>query len=575
MRAESSSPVNLTVNKGGRFRPFAGMGRNVLLSHSSNPAARFLVAALFLAAYIGLEWVSFVHEYKGLPVTPWNPGLGVVFALLIFAGRGSGLVLFAGVIIAESLVLRSRLDWPIILGIGAIIALSYSLAAAAARWYFRLDIGLVHLRDVLALLAVGVAGAAVNSVLLTAFFLAFGTLDIRDLSHASVPLLIGDIIGIAVTTPLMLRFVFDRRHISFPRLRSILPEGALYIVVLVAALWAMVVSDTASGFRLFYLLFIPTVIAAVRYGLDGACLALAVTQLGVVALLHINDYDARAFTELQLLMLVLTTTGLIVGVVVSERRTSDQLAREAEARLRIAEAEAAQAARVNLVSSMASTLAHEINQPMTAARALARSAQHILRIGGDQARADRNLTAAITEIDHISSVVRHMRDFLRRGRPHVSTIEIRDMLEQALTLVRTEASWNQILAELDVPETLPPVYGDRIQLQQVILNLIRNAMEAIAGARQTGGRIRVTAQQFDAPKRIEIAVVDNGPGVPDELAEKLFHPLTTSKHEGLGLGLPICASIVESHGGKIWLQTRAPGATEFRLSLPLGQIQAV
>lgn len=567
--------MNLTVNKDDRFLPPVGTGRDFFLSASPGLPARIAVAALFLAAYLGLEWASFLHEYKGLPVTPWNPGLGALFALLIFAGRGSGLILFAGVIVAESLVLRSKLDWPLVLGVGAIVALSYSLAAATARRYFRLDIGLVHLRDVLVLLAVGVAGAAVNSVLLSAFFLAFGTFDVRDLPHASVPLLIGDIIGIAVTTPLILRFVFDRRHISLPALRSVLPEAALYIVVLVAALWIMAVSDGAPGFRFFYLLFVPTVIAAVRYGFDGACLALAVTQLGVVALLHINDYDARAFTELQMLMLVLTTTGLIVGVVVSERRTSDRLAREAEARLKVTEAEAAQAARFNLVSSMASTLAHEINQPMTAARALARSAQHILRTGGDQVRADRNLSSAITEIDHISGVVRHMRDFLRRGRPHESTIEVREMLDQALTLVHTDASWNQVAVELNVPDTLPPIYGDRIQLQQVILNLVRNAMDAIASAHRTDGRIRVSAQQFDAPRRIEIAVSDNGSGVPDELAEKLFHPLSTSKNEGLGLGLPICASIMESHGGKIWLQSRAPGATEFRLSLPLGETRAV
>ena len=188
----------------------------------------------------------------------------------------------------------------------------------------------------------------------------------------------------------------------------------------------------AHGFRLFYLLFVPVVIAAVRHGLDGACLSLAVTQFSLIGLLHLSGYDAGEFTEFQTLMLVLTVTGLIVGVVVSERENSDRIARDAQARLVERQAEAAQVARVNLVSGMASALAHEINQPMTAARALGRSAQHLLLTpGGDLSRADNNLSAMLTQIDHAGDIVRRMRNFIRRGHPHVSTINTRDMLEEA------------------------------------------------------------------------------------------------------------------------------------------------
>jgi signal transduction histidine kinase len=527
---------------------------------------------LFLAAYVVLEWVSFIHEYEGLPITPWNPGLGVVFALMVLAGPWGGFVLFAGVVIAEIFVLQSKLEWPIVIGVGAIISLSYAFVAAVARYHLRLDVALIHLRDVLVLLAVGLAGAAINTALLTVFLLAFRQLDMRDILQASAPLLVGDIIGIAVITPLLLRFVFRWREIALRPLLSVAPEGVLYVVFIGAALWVIIGSESFNGFRLFYLLFVPVVVAAVRHGLDGACLSLAVTQLGLIGLLHLSGYDAPVFTEFQTLMLVLTATGLIVGVVVSERQSSDRLAREAEARLKEKEAGAAQAARFNLVSGMASALAHEINQPMTAARALARSAQHILRTtGGDLTRADSNLTTMIAQIDHASGVVRRMRDFLRRGRPHVSTIDTRNMLEEVLTLVGTEASAKQVRLEIDASNDLPAVHGDRIQLEQVVLNLVRNAIEAIAGAGQTDGYVRVAARRLAAPPRAEIGVLDNGPGIDDQLADHLFDPLTTSKEEGLGLGLPICVSIVESHGGSVWLQSRAPGATEFRFSLPLDQ----
>lgn len=554
------------------LRSYTSIGGTILLSRSSGLAASAATAAMFLAAYVVLEWVSFIHEHKGLPVTPWDPGLGVVFALMVLAGAWGGFILFVGVIIAEVFILQSNLEWPVIVGTAAITSLSYSFVAAVARRHLRLDVGLVHLRDVLVLLAVGMAGAVIDTVLLTVFLLAFRQLDVGDIVQVFAPLLIGDFIGIAVMTPLLLRFVFPRREIALRRLLSVAPEGVLYILVIGAALWAIIGSESFYGFRLFYLLFVPVVVAAVRHGLDGACLSLAVTQLGLIGLLHLSGYDARVFTEFQTLMLVLTATGLIVGVVVSERRNSDRLARDAEARLKEKEAGAAQAARFNLVSGMASALAHEINQPMTAARALARSAQHIVRTpGGDLNRADGNLTTMLAHIDHVGGVVRRMRDFIRRGRPHVSTIDIRNTLEEALTLIRAEAAANEVRIDLDVSGDLPAVHGDRIQLEQVVLNLVRNAIEAIVGAGQTDRRIRIVAHRIAAPPSVEIGVLDNGPGIDDQLADRLFDPLTTSKEEGLGLGLPICVSIIESHGGRIWLHAREAGTTEFRFSLPLDQ----
>jgi C4-dicarboxylate-specific signal transduction histidine kinase len=384
--------------------------------------------------------------------------------------------------------------------------------------------------------------------------------------NASLPLMIGDVIGIAVVTPLLLRFVFHRRALTMRTALVLAPELMLLISVVAAAL-AILDHDGSGGHKVFYVLFLPIVAAALHRGLDGACLALALTQFGLVGLLHARGYDAQVFTEFQTQMLVLTATGLIVGVTVSERRNADRHAREAEARLKQKEADAAQAARFNLVSGMASALAHEITQPMTAARALARSAQHILRMpGGDLARADGNLTTMVAQIDHAGEVLRHVRDFLRRGTPQLSTIEIATMIEDSLVLARADASARNVTIELALADGLPVVHGDHVQLQQVLLNLLRNALEAIgAGA---GGVIRISAQALDEPPHIEIAVVDNGPGVADELAERLFEPLTTSKHEGLGLGLSICASIVAAHGGRIWLHCRDAGRTEFRFSLP-------
>jgi signal transduction histidine kinase len=532
-------------------------------------------ACAFLIAYVALEWISFIHEYKNVPITPWNPGLGVVFALMVLGGPAYAAVLFAGVVIAETTVLQTNLQWPIILGIAAIFAVVYGAAAAVARKYVWLDTSIRHLRDVFVLLATGLAGAALVALLLCALLLFTGQLGRGDVLVAAVPLLVGDVIGIAVMTPLLLRVMGGRRESPIAYLRVHAIEALLYVALIAASLWIIVEAGTDDGFKFFYLLFVPVMVAAVRYGFDGACIALAFTQLGLVGVLHVFDTDARAFTEFQTLMLVLTGTGLIVGAVVSERQNADLLVREAEARLREKEAEAAQAARFSLVSGMASALAHEINQPMTAARALARSAQHIMGMPApDLVRAANNLTTLIAHIDHAGSVVGHMRDFLRRGRPHVSTVDLRSLLDDTMPLAGVEAAAHGVTIELAAGDVLPPVHGDRVQLQQVILNLVHNAIEAITAARQPDGRVRISAVRRDAPARVEIAVADNGPGIGKDLADRLFAPLTTSKSEGLGLGLSICAAIAESHGGRVWLHSAAAGATEFRFSLPLNATAA-
>jgi two-component system, LuxR family, sensor kinase FixL len=529
-----------------------------------------MIGLAFLFAYVVLEWVSFIHEYKGLPVTPWNPGLGVVFALMLYAGPRYGIVLFIGVLAAETAVLRTNLPWPFIVGIASIIAIGYSAVAVIVRRW--LDVGLNHLRDVFLLLAAGAVGTVLVATLLSVLLVADEQLNLSDLLEASLPLLVGDAIGIAVMTPLVLRLFFRVPQISARSLRVLIPEIAVYISVTMILLWLIGLTENDGGSKLFYLFFLPVVLAAVRYGLDGACLGLALTQLGLVGFLRWHGYDANVFTEFQILMLVLTATGLTVGVIVNERQQADRSVREVEALLRAREAEAAQAARFNVVSSMASALAHEINQPITAARALGRAAQHLLSTrSGDYARVDDNLTTMIAQIDHAADVVRRMREFLRRGEPHISTISIRTLVDDALILVGAQAKSADIRIETDIPADLPSVHSDRVQLQQVVLNLVHNSIDAIESSGRSDGMIRISATLQQNPERVEIAVWDNGLGIPPALAERLFEPLTTSKRDGLGLGLSICATIMQSHHGRLWLHSGAPGATEFRFWIPLQQ----
>lgn len=530
------------------------------------PLRDIAIAVFFLIAYVALEWVSFLHEYRGVPVTPWNPGLGVVFALIVLKGPAYGLVLLAGVATAETFVLRTELTWPVIALMAIIVSASYTAAGVIARKRLHMDVRLSDVRDISVLLASGAAGAVMSATLLCGLLLVSSELRIEDLMHSSVPLLLGDIIGIAVMTPLVMQLWARSRDTTIAGLITILPELLLLLSVIGIALW-LLVGTGPSDYRLFSLLFLPVLVASLRHGVDGACVSLAAIQLGLVVLLRWHGHDAAAFTAFQVAMLVLTMSGLLVGVVVSERQRADAMAEQAAARLKELQAEANRADRMSLVSGMASALAHEINQPMTAARALARSVQHILQTPEpDAARAKANLSNLVAQIDHAGGVVRRMREFLRRGLPHFSTLDAGDVLRDALQLARPEAGMKNIAMELQVAPYLPTIFGDRIQLQQVVLNLVRNAMESIVVTRREDGRIRIVLSHGEDPNTVEIAVADNGAGVAEGLP--LFDPLFSSKKEGMGLGLSICASIVQAHGGRIWMQSDKPGATEFRFSLP-------
>lgn len=524
-----------------------------------------------IALYVVLEWLSFLHEHGGLPVTPWNPGLGLMFAMIIVRGYAFGVLFFVAVLLAEIVVLRTDLSWSTILAIAAIVAGPYTLVALAARRWLHLDAHLFRTRDVFVLVLAGAIGAIIVAVLLAILLLVVRHFDMSDITRTAMPLVVGDLIGIAVVSPFLLRLATLRRRATTLAKPGSALEIAAFAIAIGSALWIVMRPVSFGSSSMFYILFLPTVVAAVRYGLDGACAALAVVQLSLVALLQLQGFDLSRFTEYQLMMLVLTLTGLLVGVLVNERQALDLAARRAAEQLQEAQAVAARAARLNLVSGMAAALAHEINQPLTAARALAKSVQQLMRRpDGDKSRAETNLVGMIEQIDHAAAVVRRMRDFLRRGEPRVSSLGVRMVLDEALALVQPLTNAKRIALSIEVHDVMPPMYGDRVQLQQVVINLVRNAIEAILEANRTDGRIRLTAKPSHDAKEVEIRVLDNGIGITPDRAPTVFEPLVTSRPDGIGLGLAICRSIVQAHRGRIWLTSHEPGWTEFGFTVPAG-----
>jgi two-component system, LuxR family, sensor kinase FixL len=525
-----------------------------------------------LLIWVLLDWTSFIHSYKGSLITPWDPGVGILFAVIVRGGIFHGLPLFVGVVCAEFIVRQAALGVPVTLVSAAIIASTYTTAAMIARYHFAIEVELVRLRDIVILILTGMSGALVVAILLSLLLIVDGRFDVDDFFPSTLRSFVGDLIGIAVVSPLTLRLWYLRRQLTPARVRSVLPEAVVYAVLIAAGLWVILDTSSQHGSNFFYLLFLPVIMAAVRQGFDGACISLLATQIGLVLLLQRYSFDAETFTEFQTLMFVLTATALSVGAIVSEREQARRAFQDAEERLKRKEADAIRAGRFSLVSAMASALAHEINQPITAARALARSVQHIMRgASPDLPRADHNLATLVTQIDTAGNIVRRIREFLQRG-PLMGDVDVRGLLEDVVVLIGPEVASVQVRVDLAVEDDLPPLRGDRGQLEQVLLNLVRNSIDAIAGAGMRAGRVGLSAQRSGRPCDLMISVRDNGPGISADIAARLFEPLTTSKRDGLGLGLSICGSIAAAHGGRIWLETTGTDVTEFRLMLPFKSV---
>jgi len=243
---------------------------------------------------------------------------------------------------------------------------------------------------------------------------------------------------------------------------------------------------------------------------------------------------------------VLAITGLAVGALVNEQQRIQR-------QLHLNQRALDRALRLSTMGEFAAALAHEINQPLTAIANYARVAS----TARDATVASQASEKMIAQVERAAKVVRRLRDFIQLGRiSEAGSIAVPQLLEEALTYCHAEL----VSVELNVEANLPPVHADGLQLQQVVVNLVRNAVEAIAGAKRRDGSVVIDAVR-DGANAILIRVRDNGPGFDPDLIDRASFPFTTSKEDGLGLGLSLARSIIEAHGGRLAISSASSGAT--------------
>jgi PAS domain S-box-containing protein len=246
--------------------------------------------------------------------------------------------------------------------------------------------------------------------------------------------------------------------------------------------------------------------------------------------------------------------------------------RRAEARAREHQSELAHVSRVSLAGEMASVLAHELNQPLMSITTFGRGCLRLLR----QAHAEPHLlhdgiNEIVQQAERAGDIISRLREFLRPGSYQTSTVTVESLVDGAITLARIEATQSHIDLRVGIAPRLPVIDVDRVQIEQVLLNLLRNAIEAIGdGEPRT---VTLEARRKAGPA-VEFIVSDTGPGLADEIAGRIFEPFVTTKASGMGLGLSISRSIIEGHGGQLRLVRSGPAGTVFAFDLPVRQIQA-
>lgn len=248
--------------------------------------------------------------------------------------------------------------------------------------------------------------------------------------------------------------------------------------------------------------------------------------------------------------------------------------KQAERWLKEHEAELAHAARLTATGEMAAALAHELNQPLTALISFARAAQALVK-SSDRPEAipasevDGFLDQAVQQAARAGEIIRSTRELLRQSDPRREKAELRRLIDAVFDLVRAEAVHGRFHVNARIDRALPPVLVDPIQIEQVILNLIRNSIDAMQRANSPRREITVSATRANGDF-VEVAVADTGPGIAVEVADRLFTPFATTKRSGMGLGLSISRSLVEGHGGRIWVVPSPPGGgVEIRFTVPV------
>jgi signal transduction histidine kinase len=514
--------------------------------------ARLIFA--FVAGYLFLDWLSYIHPLQQSSITPWNPHPALAVGLLALIGQRFLPVVFVAVLGAEIVVRHMPTGIVPTVLVSLVLTLGYGAIAAALSGLVPASAALESRRGLLRLIGVISIGTLVTGTLYVGALWASGAPLPGRYVEALLQFWVGDCVGVLVTLPVLLICFSPVKRNELTRAFG---EPVLYLQIALVALtlWFVFGPIFTEPFKFFYVLFLPLIWVAVRFGIVGAALAVLMIQLGVILAAQLTDYSSLTVFELQALLIAVTITGLFLGVTVDERRRAAQ-----DLRLSL---------RLAAAGEMSAALAHELNQPLAALGNYARAGVLLAKAPVvDLPRLVDTLEKALAESNRAAEVVRRLRDFFRTGATQLQETSLPTLTEAVLRSLRPRAGDLGIELEQHVVQDTHAVLIDPIQIEVVVRNLVANGLEA-AGAAPAPRRVTVEIGPGESGF-VRTVVRDSGEGLAPNLREQVFEPFWSSRATGMGIGLAISRSIVEAHGGRIWAESGNGGVFGFTLPVAHG-----
>lgn len=504
---------------------------------------------LYVCAYVTVVWLSLKFSSTQFGVVPWGPETGLCFATFLILGKRIWPYLIVAVAAANLLLRANELPLLAQILLPFIIGGGYALALTVlADPRLRFNPTLQSSRDVRILGTVALVSTIAVACAHVALLFLTGVLSSDQVGPAIVQYATADLIGIMIVTPFLLLQYQARR---LPRITI---EGVLQGATIIASLVLAFAVTHLPHFRLFNVAFFPIIWIALRSGLRGVTYGLMLTQIGLIAAIpHIPD-QAGNLAAFQGLMLVLALTGLAIAALVSERQRVEQ-------ELRLNQNSVAEVFRLGSAGELATAIAHEINQPLTAIANYIRLIQHHLEDGKvDRKMAVEAATKVAAQVDRMDAVIKSFRDLIKRGRPQLKFETVNDIFRETLDIVSPMLQREGIDVAVAIPRQTRKVLADKLQIEQVLINLIANSTEAMATSSNRERRLSLSAFNSPGGQGVDIIVADTGPGFPAGIDIRQPALFTTSKADGLGVGLSFSRSIVENHGGELQIGGGEGGA---------------
>jgi signal transduction histidine kinase len=522
-------------------------------------ASYWLSGFLFTLIYVAVERLTLVYKLDGLGITLWGPAAGLSLVVLLRKGATFAPFIFLASLIADFAVYDGPRGIFAPIGTSIVLAVGFVAVATMLRRTSRFGEGCPRLADVVALLAIVPIGALLMAVLYCAVLLASDLLSSWRFVIAARNFWIGDTLGMITLTAAAPSVIALAASPPRTVTRSQIADIGGFAIALGAALWIIFAVASAQEYQFFYLLFLPIVWIAIRAGYTAVSIALLFTHVVLVTIATALGYAAYDFIAFQMLMLVLSATGLLLGAVVTERRMSAE-------RIRSQQAELARIGRHATVGAMGTAMAHEISQPLASATNYLHAAHRLLgSSGGNTGQVGEALAKAELEARRAREALERVRDYVSSGRVELRDVNLNDLASRMALVVRGDAALRGVTVDVAGTPHLPPVQADAIQIEQLLLNLISNAIDAASLREDRNGHVTIRLRQ--RVDRIVVTVEDNGPGMAEDIAERLFEPFETTKPKGMGLGLTIARQIVETHGGRIRWERMEPQGTRFVVEL--------